>query len=261
MRFRTYTARGIVLSQFNLGEADRILSILTPGHGKVRAIARGVRRPKSKLRGSLDLTNLIEFSAAYGRDLDVVTEAQIHDDHPLVRSELSRLSKAIYACEIADSFAQEQSPSGGQFNLMVDVLEAIGNAPDPWPVVRWFETRMLDVSGFKPELETCVECFERVEPGNHLLDLGAGGVLCPTCRSNGVGRKIQVSESAMRVLRHLQRTVKWTELAPLQQNTQLRAEIEFIQTRYIRSVIERDLRSAEFVRLVAEVEPSATGNT
>ena len=259
MRFRTYTTKGVVLRQFNLGEADRILSILTPGHGKVRAIARGVRRPKSKLRGSLDLTNLIDFSAAYGRDLDVVNEAQLRDDHPRVRSELSRLSKAIYACEIADSFAQEQSPSSGQFNLMVKVLEALGDAPDSWPVVRWFETRMLDVSGFRPELEMCVECFERVEPGNHLLDLGAGGVLCPQCRAQGVGHKVQVSESAMRALRHLQRTVEWSELAPLK-NTQIRSEVEFIQTRYIRSVLERDLRSAEFVRLAAEVGPSATGN-
>ena len=248
-----------MLRQFNLGEADRILSILTPGHGKVRAIARGVRRPKSKLRGSLDLTNLIDFSAAYGRDLDVVSEAQLRDDHPRVRSELSRLSKAIYACEIADSFAQERSPGGAQFDLMVDVLEALGDAPDPWSVVRWFETRMLDVSGFKPELESCVECFDRVEPGSHLLDLGAGGVLCPQCRSRGIGHKVQVSESAMRVLRHLQHTVKWRELAPMR-NTQIRSEVEFIQTRYIRSVLERDLRSAEFVRLVAEVGPSAAGN-
>ena len=259
MRFRTYTARGVVLRQFNLGEADRILSILTPGHGKVRAIARGVRRPKSKLRGSLDLTNLIDFSAAYGRDLDVVNEAQIRDDHPRVRSELSRLSKAIYTCEIADSFAQERSPGGSQFSLMVDVLEALGDAPDPWPVVRWFETRMLDVSGFKPELESCVECSERTEPGSHLLDIGAGGVLCPRCRSQGMGHKVQVSESAMRVLRHLQRTIKWSDLSPLR-NPQTRSEVEFIQTRYIRSVLERDLRSADFMRLAAEVGPSATGN-
>ena len=63
----------------------------------------------------------------------------------------------------------------------------------------------------------------------------------------------------MRALRHLQRTVEWSELAPLK-NTQIRSEVEFIQTRYIRSVLERDLRSAEFVRLAAEVGPSATGN-
>ena len=260
MRFRTYTARGIVLRQFNLGEADRILSILTPGKGKVRAIARGVRRPKSKLRGSLDLTNLIDFSAAYGRDLDVVSEAQILNDHPQIRSDLSRLSKAIYACEIADSFAQEQSPGGGQFNLLANVLDALGDAPDPWPVVRWFEARMLDMSGFQPELESCVECFERVEPGNHLLDFASGGVLCPRCRSQGMGRKIQVSENAMRVLRHLQRTARWSDLASLR-NTQTRNEIEFIHTRYIRSVLERDLRSADFMRLAAEAKPSATGNT
>ena len=259
MRFRTYTARGIVLRQFNLGEADRILSILTPGQGKVRAIAKGVRRPKSKLRGSLDLTNLIDFSAAYGRDLDVVNEAQIRDDHPRVRSDLPRLSKAIYACEIADSFAQEQSPSNVQFNLVADVLDALGDAPDTWPVVRWFETKMLDVSGFKPELETCVECFERVEPGSHLLDLGAGGVLCPQCRSQGMGHKVQVSENAMRVLRHLRRTAKWSDLAPLR-NPQTRSEVEFIQSRYIRSVLERDLRSADFVRLAAQVGQSATGS-
>ena len=247
-RSRTYSTRGVVLRQYQLGEADRILSILTPDRGKVRTVAKGVRRPRSRLRGHLDLTNLIDFVAAFGRNLDVVTEAQVRDDHPLVREDLSRLSLAMYVCELADSFGEEGSPSQGLFSLLELALDQLGRAPDPWLLTRWFELRLMDVSGFRPQLENCVECEESLEPGDHVLDLGAGGVLCPSCRSLGVGGKIKVTQSAMRVLRHLQRTTAIEHLRQLDLSTAVKDEVEGTLARYVRSVAERDIRSADFAR-------------
>ena len=222
--------------------------------GKVRAVAKSVRRPQSKLRGHLDLTNIVEFSASYGRNLDIITEAQARDDHPEIRSDLSLLSQAVYVCELADSFAEERSPSRDLYLLATVTLDLLPGSEDVWLVSRWFEARLLDVSGFRPELEACVECGAELEPGDHTLDLAAGGMLCPECRALGVGGKVHISESAMRVLRHIQRSRRFRDVGAPNIGKRVRNEVEGIHTRYIRSILERSLKSEEFVKRVAESE-------
>ena len=248
LRSRSYKSEGIILRRYALGEADRILSILTPDRGKVRAVAKGVRRPKSRLGGNLDLTNLIDFSAARGRDLDVVSEAQVKDHHPAVLSDLSRLSFALYICELADSFAPEDMAGPRLFRLVKTTLDALARAPDPWLLARWFETRLLDVSGFMPRLDDCVECAAELEPRDHLLDLSAGGALCPNCRSLGIGGKLHVSESAMRVLKHLRRSRRSEDLGAPTVREPLRREVEAVLSRYISAITEREVKSAAFTR-------------
>ena len=243
----------MVLRQYPLGEADRIVSILTPDLGKVRAVAKGVRRPNGRLRGHLDLTNVIDFAASYGRNLDVITEAVLRDDHPASRVDLERLSQSIYVCEIADLFSQERYSSRELFELVKETLEALGEVSDPWLIARWYEQHVLDVTGFRPQLEHCVECDSALEPGDHVIDLAAGGVLCPQCRGLGIGQKVQVSESAMRVLRHLQRTESIAGLGEPTLHDGLRNEAERISSRYIRSIVERDIRSADFARRASSV--------
>ena len=243
----------MVLRQYPLGEADRIVSILTPDLGKVRAVAKGVRRPNGRLRGHLDLTNVIDFAASYGRNLDVITEAVLRDDHPASRVDLERLSHSIYVCEIADLFSQERYSSRELFVLVKETLEALGEVSDPWLIARWYEQHVLDVTGFRPQLEHCVECDSALEPGDHVIDLAAGGVLCPQCRGLGIGQKVQVSESAMRVLRHLQRTESIAGLGEPTLHDGLRNEAERISSRYIRSIVERDIRSADFARRASSV--------
>ena len=248
MSSRAYKSEGIILRRYALGEADRILSILTPDMGKVRAIAKGVRRPKSRLGGHLDLTNLIDFSASRGRDLDILSEAQVKDGHPDVLSDLSRLSFALYVCDLADSFAQEDMPGRRLFRLVEFTLDALGRAADPWLMARWFETRLLDVSGFMPRLDDCVECGDALRPRDHLLDLSAGGALCPKCRSLGIGAKLLVSESAMRVLKHLSRSRRPEDLGNPTIREPLRREAEAVLARYISAITEREIKSAAFTR-------------
>ena len=251
LRSRSYKSEGIILRRYALGEADRILSILTPDRGKVRAVAKGVRRPKSRLGGHLDLTNLIDFSAARGRDLDVVSEAQVKNHHPAVLSDLSRLSFALYVCELADSFAPEDMAGPRLFRLVETTLDALGGAPDPWLLARWFETRLLDVSGFMPQLDVCAECAAELQPRDHLLDLSAGGALCPNCRALGIGKKLHVSESAMRVLKHLRRSRRSEDLGTPTIREPLRREVEAVLSRYISAITEREIKSAAFTRKAA----------
>ena len=255
MRLRTYKSQGLVLRQYTLGEADRILSILTPNMGKVRVVAKSVRRPQSKLRGHLDLTNVVEFSASYGRNLDIVTEAQVRDDHPRIRSDLPLLSQAVYVCELADSFAEERSPSRDLYLLTTVTLDLLSDSREAWLVSRWFEARLLDVSGFRPELEVCVECGSELEPDDHMLDLASGGALCPECRVLSIGSRVHISERAMRVLRHFQRSLRFGDVGTPNISQRVRNEVEGIHTRYIRSILERNLKSEEFVKRVAEAGP------
>ncbi len=255
MRSRSYKSRGLVLRQYALGEADRIFSILTPNMGKVRVVAKGVRRPRSKLRGHLDLTNVVDFWASRGRNLDIVTDAQVQDSHPRIHSDLTLLSSAVYVCELADSFTEEGSPSRSLYSLTITALDLLSDDEDAWLVSRWFEAWLLNVSGFKPELEACVECGDELEPGDHILDIGGGGALCPECRSLGVGGKARIPERAMRVLRLLQRSRRFRDVgAPRRLSDCLKGQVEAIHSRYIRSILERSLKSEEFVRRVAEVE-------
>ena len=259
MRSRTYKSEGIILRRYALGEADRILAILTPDRGKVRAVAKGVRRAKSRLGGHLDLTNLIDFAAARGRDLDVLSEAQVKDDHPAALSDLSRLSFALYVCELADSFAQEDMAGPRLFHLLKSTLDALGRAPDPWLLARWFETRLLDVSGFMPQLDECVECAAVLQPRDHLLDVSAGGALCPNCRALGIGGKLHVSESAMRVLKHLSRSRRSEDLSARTIRGSLRREVEAVLSRYISAIAEREIKSAAFTRKAAVQNGAGAG--
>lgn len=185
--------------------------------------------------------------------MDVLSEAQVKDDHPAALSDISRLSFALYMCELADSFAQEEMAGERLFRLLESALDALGRAPDPWLLARWFETRLLDVSGFMPRLDDCVECGEVLRPGNHLLDLSAGGALCPNCRSLGIGGKMRVSESAMRVLKHLVRSRRSEDLSAPTMRESLRREVEGVLSRYISAVAEREIKSAAFTRKAASV--------
>ena len=242
------------MRQYALGEADRIFSILTPNMGKVRVVAKSVRRSRSRLRGHLDLTNIVDFSASRGRNLDIITEAQVRDDHPRIRSDLALLSSAVYVCELADSFTEEGSPSRSLYSLATATLDLLSEDVDSWLASRWFEARLLDVSGFRPELEACVECGDELEPGDHVLDLGGGGALCPECRTLGAGGRTHIPERAMRVLRLFQRSRRFQDVGAPKLGGHLKNQVEGIHTRYIRSILERSLKSEEFVRRVAEVE-------
>ncbi len=254
MKSRSYRTSGIVLRQYPLGEADRIVSILTPDMGKVRAVAKSVRRPKSKLRGHLDLTNLVDFAGSFGRNLDIVTEAQVRDYHPRIRSSLSRVSLAMYSCEVADSLAEDGAPNLRLYDLLAALLDALGDAPDTWMLVRWFEFHALEVSGFAPQIDDCVECGHSLNPGAHALDIAAGGMLCPECVSFGIGQKLRVSESAMRVLKYLARTdlLSAENVPTLSQS--LRDDTERVLIRYLHFVVERDFKSAGFARRAAQME-------
>ena len=256
-RPRIYKTEAVVLRQIPLGEADRILTLYTPDMGKVRAVAKGVRRPKSRLGGHLELLNHVSVSLSHGRNLDVVSEVQVIQSFKGLREDLQRVSRAIYVAELVDGFSAEQSSNYALYQLLLGALAWLERSGHSDLTLRSFEMRLLDESGYRPELYRCVDCRRTLEPGDHLFSCTNGGVQCPACRVTSSEAMTPLSLNAMKVLRFLQREGENARVARLKVSPRALSEIERLLRTYIRYLMERELKSAEFLHLVSSGRTAA----
>ena len=249
-RPRIYKTEAIVLRQQPLGEADRIVTLIAPAAGKIRAVARGVRRPKSKLGGHLELLNRVVISVAEGRSLDHVSEVDTLDSHLLLRDDLERLATAMYLAEIVDTFSVENSPAHDLYDLFAASLTHLESTESQQPLLRYFELGLLNASGFQPELYQCIHCREELQPTDHVFSPQDSGVFCSSCRSGATRALLPLSVGAMKVLRFLDREPMSRALT-LNVSDGVWLDVERILRAYLRHVAERDIRSADFMSLVA----------
>ena len=250
-RPRVYKTEAIVLRSMDLGEADRVLTVLTPRLGKLRVVAKGVRRPRSRIGGGLQPFSDVQLVLAVGRTFDVVTSSALEDPHLGLRNDLHSTAAAWYLVELVDRFVEGAADSHDAFRLLAQGLAALdaGSEVSREVVARWFELALLDAMGFRPELTRCLECGAELEPEGNAFAAAAGGVLCPGCRHTGPTTR-PVSPDALKVLRHLQRSplvgVLSLRLVPA-----LHREVERLLHATVAAVLERDLRSRDFLEEVA----------
>ncbi len=248
-RFRTYRTEGVVIRQMPLGEADRILTLCSPDMGKVRAVAKGVRRTKSRLGGHLELLNRASVSVAIGRNLDTISEALAISTFGGIRDDLGRVSRAMYVAELVDTFSMEGNGNRGIYHLLLNTLLWLERADNQDLLMRWFEMRLMECSGYMPELVHCVECREWLEPADHLFVCDAGGVLCPSCRTASGGALLPLPMNTMKMLRFVQRELHFDNVETLKVSEQILKDMERLMRTYIRHIMEREIKSAEFVSL------------
>jgi len=242
---RTYRTEGIVLRRTNLGEADKVLTLVTPEHGKVRAIAKAIRRPKARLAGHLDLFCRSQLLIAKGHVLDIVAGAAMVDGYKQIRDDLWLTSCALYLVEFVDRFSEENLENRALYRLLVDSLEALDSGRNSELLLRYFEVHALEAVGFRPELRRCLVCRREIEPDANRF--GPNGVTCPACPTDAASRPISVS--ALKVLRFLQASTLSAALR-LKADPRVLGEVEGQMGRTIRALLERDLKSTEFLGLV-----------
>ena len=155
---RRYTTDAIVLSRFDLGEADRVLTLITPTGGKLKAIAKGIRKPTSRLGGSLEPFAELTVGLARGRTFDVVTEVRVGHAWLHLRDSLESAATAWYLAELADRSLEERHAAEPQYLLLRRAYELLDAAMAPGRVARWYEMHLLDELGQRPEVDRCVEC-------------------------------------------------------------------------------------------------------
>ncbi len=242
-RTRVYKTEAIVLKRTNLGEADKILTLYTPNLGKIRAVAKGVRRPKSKLGGHVEPLTHSMMMLARGQNLDIITQSQTISSFLPLRDDLWRTTLALYATELVDRFTAEHIESYPIYKLLLDTLHRLCKT-DGELALRYFELHLLDHVGYRPELYHCLCCKSPLKPEANLFSPSSGGVLCPGCsKSQPLVRPISVN--ALKVMRLLQRS-DYT-IGKVRIGSELSSELEQLMREYISYLLEEEVRSAQFL--------------
>lgn len=147
---RTYSTEGVILARKNFGEADRLLVIFSKHYGKIRVIAKGVRRTTSRKRGSIEIFSYDKFMLARGRNLDILTDVEVKENFEEWRGDLVRVGIAYHLCEVVDRLTVEHQEHKEVLDLLLDVFKNLGGL-DYWqlyPLTQNFKLEVLEELGF-----------------------------------------------------------------------------------------------------------------
>jgi DNA repair protein RecO (recombination protein O) len=244
---RLYRIDAIILRRSDFGEADRLLTVYTSERGKLRLLAKGVRKTTSRKAGHVELFMLTNMLVAQARTWDIISQAEIVEAYRGLRDDLDKASYAYYLAELVDRFTEEHDPNPPLFELLALSLAHLERVADPFVVLRYFELHLLSLTGYQPQLYFCVACQEALQPVEdnyfHVVD---GGVLCPTHGQIRPNAEL-LPLPALKVLRFLQ-TEPWEKTANLQLTALTRQHVENLLLGYITFVLERQLKSVDFIR-------------
>ncbi len=229
-----YRDEGVVLRTYKLAEADRIVVLLSRGRGKIRAVAKGVRRTKSKFGSRLEPGTIVQLQLYEGRNLDIITQAERVVAFTNLRSNLDSYGRAALLLEIIDSSMEEGEPNPAVYKMLTGALQELEREGNPL-VVPTFVAKFLVLEGVQPLVDACVRCGS---PDDLVaIQIHEGGVLCRNCPGGE-----QISDDARIGLKNVfdgkVRHVLDTTPAPVAQ------ELETVASKLIEQHIERRLRAS-----------------
>lgn len=250
-RARSFRVEAVVLRHSDWGEADRLLTLFTLELGKVRALAKGARKPRSRKAGHLEPFTRANLLLARGRDILLVTQADTVAAYSALREDLMLTTYAAYVVELLDRFTYEEGENRALYRLLADTLRRLDeNAPADL-VARYYEMRLLDLVGFRPQLFHCANCSAEIQAEDQFFSAEAGGALCPKCgRAPGAAMAAAarpVSLEALKYMRHFQRS-SYQEAARAQPSWIITREIESLMQYYLTYLLERGLNTPAFLR-------------
>ena len=231
-----YRDTGVVLRTYKLRESDRIVVFHTAENGKVRAVAKGVRKTKSKFGARLEPMSHVRLLLYRGRELDIVTQAQSVEPLAPMLSSLDRASQGLAVIEAVDQLSLEREPNPQLYRMLVGVLRTIATTPSSLNVAAFY-WKLLANEGVRPELDQCVRCGAS-EPEVQFVafDLNEGGVLCRSCRSGQA-----ISPGVLDILREILGGQLVQALA--RDESPLTHEVSSMATRALEFHIERRLKA------------------
>lgn len=229
-----YRDEAIVLRAYKLAEADRIVVLFTRGRGKIRAVAKGVRRTRSKFGSRLEPGSIVQLQLYEGRNLDIVTQAERVVAFTNLRSNLDSYGRAALLLEIIDSGVAEAESNPALYKLLAGALQELERAGNPL-VVPTFVAKFLVLEGVQPLVDVCVRCGSRENLAS--IQIHEGGVLCGNC-PGGEPISNTAREALEQVFDGRVRHVLDTTPADVAQ------ELETVAARLIEQHIERRLRSS-----------------
>jgi DNA repair protein RecO (recombination protein O) len=255
---RNYQTEAIIIKKTKLGEADRILTLYTPHLGKIQGVAKGVRRPRSKLAGHLELLTYSLVSLARGRNLDVITGSQTINSFLPLKSDLWLTSYALYIIELVNQFTPDHVENYPLFRLLLEIMEQLCQTRNKELSLHYFELHLLNKVGCRPQLQQCVSCQLPLEPTTNSFCPSSGGMLCPNCSPNQPSA-YPLSVNAQKVLRLLQNS-DYTTVNRLKIDTKLAHELEKTMSGYLKYLLEREVKSAAWMDTLREQTKNPSPN-
>ena len=254
---RQFRSHAIILSRRDFGESDRLLTLFTPQHGKIRAIAKGARKPSAKLSGHVELFSRSDCVIHRGRNLHILAQAELVDAYLGLRDDLGRGAYGNYIAELLNRFTADEEDAGDQlFMLLHETLSRIATAYDPRLAARFFELRLLDLVGFRPELQECVITRASLLPEPQFFSNEEGGVVSRAAAPLQSSRLLELDFNTLKLLRHLQRSSdSYAALGRLRVTAKQHENAERIVLGYITHLLERKLESVNFIRRLRAFAP------
>ena len=242
---RVYQTEAIIIKRTKLGEADRILTLYTPDQGKLKAVAKGTLRTRSKLGGHVELLTHSLLLLARGRNLDIITQAQTINSFLPLKDDLSRMSCGLYIAELVDSFTAEDIENSHLFTLLLDTLNQLSQCKSNDIILRYFELHILDLIGYRPQLQRCANCDSPLQPVTNYFSASEGGVLCNDCSyEEPVTRPLSLN--GLKVLR-LWQNCSYATASKVIVNPKLSLELEQVLREYIKYLLERQVKSTAWL--------------
>ena len=247
---RNYQTEAVVIRKTKLGEADSILTFYTPHLGKIQGFAKSLRKPKSKLAGHLELLTHSQVTFARGRNIDTITGSQTINSFLPLKNDLWLTSCGLYIAELVGQFTAENQENLPVFQLLLETLERLCVENNRDLVLRYFEMRFLEATGYRPQLQECVVCHQPLEPTANSFSPGAGGMVCPEC-TPAQPFAYNLSLNAQKVLRLLQ-SGDYATTARLKIAPELARETENVMSGYLRFLLEKEVKSAAWLDTLRE---------
>jgi DNA repair protein RecO (recombination protein O) len=205
---RTYPITAIALRGYPLNEADRILVLFSPDEGLKRVVAKGLRKPKSRIGGRLEPFRENQILLAKGRNMDLVTQVESLRSFPAIQTDYDSLAAAMSAAELLLAFVEEGVPSEDVYEHFVEFLGLLGPNSEAEVLLAAYELQLLELVGYRPELQVCLTCESPLEDPKQVrgLNIEAGGTVCWHCEGMMPGRVYRLSPGAWQLLVKLQET-------------------------------------------------------
>lgn len=257
----TYRVEGIVIRVKDLGEADRIVTILSRERGKVRGVAKGARRPRSRLSAPSQAFSHCKFLMFPRKSLDVVSQAEVKEPFFGIHQDIERMAYATYVAELTDEMTEPDESNEPLFAVLLSTLHIINSGFDPEIAVRAFEMKLMDVLGFRPDLDACSVCGKphRELRGAVAFLPRAGGIVCSACAGrerrgpHGVQSdlpgepQVPLTGGGLAYLRSLL-GLDFKAIVRLRPPQDVRADAERVLRAYVDVRLSRPLKSLSFLK-------------
>jgi DNA repair protein RecO (recombination protein O) len=239
---KLYTVEALILRARDFGEADKVITLFSREEGKSQAVAKGVRKPTSRLRGGVQTFSHTRLLLFRGKNLDTVSQSETIDAFPRLHQDLTSLAAVSCLADLLETALPEREAQAEIFQLALNVISLLGQG-DPELVLRFFELRLLDLLGYRPSFSACSQCGCSLEGGIFYFDPEVGGLLCRSCVQEPQRLPRLSPGTALALERMLDGNLSRLKVSP-----SARREMDTVLGFYLEHLLERKLKARTFFR-------------